>query len=114
MDGYTVDLRGELAAGRESQLTLTVARDGVPVTDLQPYLGAYGHLVVLRAGDLAYLHVHPVDDARGAAAPGPDVRFGVSSPSVGTYRLFLDFRHGDAVRTAALPAEVGTRGGAHR
>ena len=40
-------------------LTLTVTKDGQPVTDLQPYLGAYGHLVALRAGDLAYLHVHP-------------------------------------------------------
>ena len=40
-------------------LKLRVTRDGRPVTDLQPYLGAYGHLVALRGGDLAYLHVHP-------------------------------------------------------
>lgn len=40
-------------------LTLSVAKGTHPVTDLQPYLGAYGHLVALRQGDLAYLHVHP-------------------------------------------------------
>lgn len=37
------------------------AKVGVPVTDLQEYLAAYGHLVALRQGDLAYLHVHPDD-----------------------------------------------------
>lgn len=42
------------------------------VTDLKPYVGAFGHLVALRAGDLAYLHVHP-DGAPGdgRTAPGP-------------------------------------------
>jgi len=71
------------------------------VTDLQPYLSAYGHLVVLRDGDLAYLHVHPTGEpGDGATRPGPDVRFRTTAPSTGTYRLFLDFRHGDVVRTA--------------
>ena len=118
VDGYRVGLGGTLEAGEESELTLTVRRDGAPVTDLQPYLGAYGHLVVLRAGDLAYLHVHPVDSgvdgADGTAAPGPDVRFGTRTPSPGTYRLFFDFRHGDVVRTAAFTVEVGPHEEAHR
>ncbi len=59
IDGYQVRLDGELTAGQASPLTLTVTKDGAAVTDLQPYLGAYGHLVALRATDLAYLHVHP-------------------------------------------------------
>jgi hypothetical protein len=98
VDGYTVTLDGELTAGTESELTLSVSRDGRPVTDLQPYLGAYGHLVALRSGDLAYLHVHPADD--GDAGPG--IRFFTTAPSAGTYRLFLDFKHGSGVRTAAF------------
>ena len=98
VDGYTVTLDGDLVAGAESELTLSVSRDGRPVTDLQPYLGAYGHLVALRSGDLAYLHVHPAED--GDAGPG--IRFFTTAPSVGTYRLFLDFKHGDVVRTAAF------------
>ena len=96
VDGYRVTLSGHLDAGTTSKLTLTVDRGGVPVTDLQPYLGAYGHLVALRQGDLAYLHVHPDEDA----GPGPDIGFGAEVPSVGTYRLYLDFKHGDVVRTA--------------
>ncbi|TFV74310.1 hypothetical protein E4P39_12485 [Blastococcus sp. CT_GayMR19] len=101
--GYTVTLDGELTAGTESELTLSVRRDGRPVTDLQPYLGAYGHLVALRSGDLAYLHVHPADDGDA----GPDVRFFTTAPSAGTYRLFLDFKHGDVVRTAAFTVAAG-------
>jgi hypothetical protein len=107
VDGYTVRLDGELVPGAESELTLSVSRDGRPVTDLQPYLGAYGHLVVLRDGDLAYLHVHPGGEpGDGSTAPGPDVHFRTTAPSAGTYRLFLDFRHGDVVRTAAFTVEV--------
>lgn len=107
VDGYTVVLTGALTAGAETELQLSVSRDGVPVTDLEPYLGAYGHLVVLRAGDLGYLHVHPLGEAGDpSVAPGPHVRFATTAPSAGTYRLFLDFQHGSVVRTAAFTVEV--------
>ncbi|MFF8771965.1 hypothetical protein [Kitasatospora sp. NPDC015120] len=109
VDGYTVTLDGELAPGRAGQLTLNVARDGRPVTDLQPYLGAAGHLVALRAGDLAYLHVHPDGHLpEGAAtAGGPAIAFTTTAPSGGEYRLFLDFRHEGTVHTAAFTLPVG-------
>jgi hypothetical protein len=106
VDGYTVVLTGGLTPGAESELTFSVSRDGRPVTDLQPHLGAYGHLVALREGDLEYLHVHPVEDEHVAPAPGPHVGFAATAPSAGTYRLFLDFRHGDAVHTAAFTVQA--------
>jgi hypothetical protein len=109
VDGYTVTLDGDLAAGADAELTLTVAKDGTPVTDLQPYLGAYGHLVALRAGDLAYLHVHPDGTpGDGRTEPGPAVVFYAAVPSEGTYQLYLDFRHGGVVRTAAFTINAGT------
>jgi hypothetical protein len=109
VDGYTVTLEGELKPGAESELTMSVSRDGEPVTDLEPYLDAYGHLVVLRSGDLAYLHVHPAGEpGDGSTRPGPEVTFFTSVPSAGTYRLFLDFKHGGAVRTAALTVRAGS------
>ncbi|MFD0317557.1 hypothetical protein [Streptomyces flavalbus] len=107
VDGYTVELDGELTAGRESDLTFTVRRDGRPVTTLQPYLGAYGHLVALRSGDLAYLHVHPHEEAHGAATSGPGVAFASTAPSGGGYRLFLDFKVDGEVHTAAFTVHVG-------
>ncbi len=93
VDGYTVTMTGELSSG---ELGFTVSRDGGPVTGLEPYLGALGHLVVLREGDLAYLHVHPA--AEDALA------FAAEIPSPGAYRLYLDFQHGGKVRTAEFTA----------
>jgi hypothetical protein len=108
VDGYEVSLKGRLDPARSSELTLSVTRNGKPVRDLQPYLGAYGHLVALRSGDLGYLHVHPNGaPGDGATEPGPDISFTTTAPSVGTYRLFLDFQHAGEVRTAAFTVRVG-------
>ncbi len=107
VDGYAVNLGASLVAGRESTLTLTVSRDGEPVTDLEPYLGAHGHLVVLRDGDLAYLHAHPADDGAG-----PALRFHATFPGPGRYRMFLDFQHRGKVRTAELTVTVGNQSAA--
>jgi len=106
VDGYTVRLDGDLRAGAESKVTASVTRDGKPVTDLQPYLGANGHLVALRGADLAYLHVHP----QAEPGTGPEVTFLVEVPTAGRYRLFLDFQHEGKVRTAefTLGADAST------
>ena len=107
VDGFDVTFDGDLVPGRTSELAVTVTRDGRPVTDLEPYLGALGHLVAIRDGDLAYLHAHPID---GGAAGGPTVRFSVDVPSMGAYGLYFDFSHGGVVRTASV---VVTPGGGH-
>jgi hypothetical protein len=105
---YRVTLSGTLTPGTTSRLTLAVDRDGVPVTDLQPYLAAYGHLVALRQGDLAYLHVHPDGvPGDGKTSAGPTIVFYAEVPSAGTYRLYLDFKHGDVVRTAEFTVVAG-------
>jgi len=103
VDGYEVKLAGELAPGKASTVTATVAQNGTPVGDLQPYLGAAGHLVALRATDLGYLHVHPLDDS---TASGPEIRFAVEVPTPGRYRLFLDFQHAGTVRTAEFTVDT--------
>lgn len=101
VDGYHVTISGELVPGTTSKLVLSVKRNGIPVSDLDTYLGAFGHLVALRDGDLAYLHVHPEE----SSTAGPDITFYAEVPSAGTYRLFLDFKHGGVVRTAAFTQE---------
>ncbi len=78
---------------------ITVRRDG-EVIQPEPYLGARGHLVALRAGDLAYLHVHPLE---GGA---PAVRFMAHLPTVGPYSLFFDYQVGGVVHTATTSIEV--------
>ena len=95
--GYDVRLdAGQARAGREADLQFTITRDGVPVKT-EPYLGAGGHLVALREGDMAFLHVHPMDDG---------VRFAATFPTEGRYRLFLQFQHEGRVRTVAFTQEV--------
>lgn len=104
--GYELAVTGAPVAGRESELTFAVSRAGRQVTDLQPYLGAYGHLVSLRPGDLAFLHTHPAQQALAGQQGGPRIRFTAVFPTPGSYRLFLDFQHDGVVRTAEFTINV--------
>ena len=91
----SVDVDGLRVAAKG--LTFTVTRHGAPVA-IQDYLGAKGHLVALREGDLAFLHVHP-DQNR--------LRFEATFPTAGRYRLFLQFKTADGrLHTAAFTREV--------
>jgi hypothetical protein len=96
--GYDVRLdAGDAQPGQEADLRFSITRDGVPVRT-EPYLGAGGHLVALREGDLAFLHVHPAED--------DSVRFAATFPTEGRYRLFLQFKHEGRVQTVAFTQEV--------
>ena len=99
---YEVGLRaGDPHAGEQSSLHFRVSRDGEPAA-LQPYLGAGGHLVALREGDLAFLHVHPTGDAGGDGS----IDFEATFPTAGSYRLFLQFRVAGELQTVAFTEEV--------
>lgn len=66
--------------------------------------------MALRQGDLAYLHVHPEGTPGDGRTPaGPAITFAAEVPSAGAYRLYLDFRHGDAVHTAEFTVLAGDR-----
>ena len=99
--GYDVRLdAGEVHPGEEADLRFTVAKDGEPVRT-EPYLGAGGHLVALREGDLAFLHVHPANEAGSS-----EIGFGATFPTAGSYRLFLQFQHNGRVQTVAFTQGV--------
>lgn len=105
VDGYGVRLDAPvLHAGEEARLRFNVTRDGRPVADVEPYLGARGHLVALRQGDLAYLHVHP--EERQRADPEGAIEFTADFPSAGSYRLFLQFKLDGVVHTVPFTVEV--------
>lgn len=80
--------RVELSAQGE-RIAFAVTRRGEPIA-VDRYLGARGHLVVLREADLEYLHAHADED---------ELAFEAELPSAGAYRLFLQFRAG-GVHTA--------------
>lgn len=98
---YEVSVRGDLQAGHAETLSFTVTQDGEPVTGLEPYLGAFGHLVALRDGDLGYLHVHPRgEEPQEGDSSGPEIGFEVTAPTTGRYLLYLDFQIEGQVHTA--------------
>jgi hypothetical protein len=95
--GVSLDTEGT-KAGESGRVAFEVRRDGELVNDrLEPYLGAKGHLVALREGDLAYLHTHP---------EGDELAFMAEYPSAGLYRLFVQFRYEGKVQTAAFTQQV--------
>jgi hypothetical protein len=97
--GYEVRLdSGMTRAGDEAQLRFSITEDGRPVRT-EPYLGAGGHLVALREGDLAFLHVHPSGDEHSTS-------FEATFPTTGSYRLFLQFKVRGTVNTVAFTQEV--------
>ena len=71
VDGLRVTMQPSesLRAGQELQLNFIVADEatGKPVTDLQPYLGALAHFVIITEDTSKYLHVHPME---AGAMPG--------------------------------------------
>jgi hypothetical protein len=91
--GLDVTLRA-----RDRRLEFEVRDSGAVVNDrLDPYLGAKGHLVALREGDLAYLHTHP---------DGDQLAFETTYPSAGAYRLFVQFSYEGRIHTATFTQRV--------
>ena len=101
-DGYEVSLDAEVRAEDDTSLIFGVSRDGEPVENLEPYLGALGHHVALREKDLAFLQVHP----EAEEGSGPRIAFRATFPSEGRYRMFLQFAHANRVHTASFTVEV--------
>ncbi|MGK5684279.1 copper resistance CopC family protein [Actinoplanes sp. URMC 104] len=99
---FLVSMEGSPTSGATVPVLFRVARSGAPgPAVLERYLGSYGHLVVLREGDLGYVHVHP--DAELAAGA---VRFNVSVPGAGRYRAFFEFQVAGKVHRAEFTLEA--------
>jgi uncharacterized membrane protein len=97
-----------LVAQRHAHLAFRVSRDGKPVTDLAPYIGAMGHCVVISEDGRTYLHSHP--EQLFAVSPadrgGPDVAFHTEFPRAGRYKVWGQFKHGEEIVVADFVVEV--------
>lgn len=90
INGKTVTLAVDSKkAGVETMLTYTLKdeKTGKSITNLQPYLGALGHVVILSEDTQTYIHVHPMED--GSSTP----MFMTTFPKAGTYKAFAQFQH---------------------
>lgn len=95
-------------AGMHSQLLFRLSRNGQPITDLEPYIGAMGHCVIVSEDTQTYLHSHPEQllapkpDARG----GPEVAFHTRFPKPGRYKVWGQFKRGDQILVADFVLDV--------
>ncbi|HUI07039.1 MAG TPA: DUF2231 domain-containing protein [Verrucomicrobiae bacterium] len=98
-----------LVAQREAQLAFRLERDGRPVTDLSPYIGAMGHCVIISEDTQSYLHSHP--EQFSAAPPpnargGPEVSFHTMFPRPGRYKVWGQFKRGNKIIVADFVVNV--------
>ncbi|WP_239616576.1 hypothetical protein [Cohnella mopanensis] len=91
-------------AGKEFELNfkLADAKSGKPITDLEPYLGAVGHVVIISEDTERYLHVHPMDEK----AVGPDAKFMTTFPSAGIYKIWGQFQRNGKTFIAPFVVDV--------
>lgn len=102
---------GGFVAGREETFAchLTERRGGAPVADIEPYLAAWGHTLVMSEDTQSVVHAHPVElvpagdpSARG----GPTITFKALFPKAGRYRLWTQLKRHDEVVTAVFTVDV--------
>ncbi|MBS8265819.1 hypothetical protein DYI25_15435 [Mesobacillus boroniphilus] len=75
---------------------------GEPVTELEPYLGSAGHVVIVSEDMNEFLHVHPADEN----TKGPKVEYMTSFPSVGLYKIWGQFKYKGKLYTVPFVIEV--------
>jgi len=103
----------EPVAGKKLTLKyqLTDLKTGEPVRDLEPYLGAWGHTLILSEDAADYVHSHPTqliaDGAdRIAGKGGSEVSFEAFLPRAGRYRIWSQFQRHGKVMTVPFTIEV--------
>jgi hypothetical protein len=108
VDGVRVQLESrDLKAGREGVLRFTLrdAASGAPVTDLEPFLGAPGHMLIVNADLTEADHVHPEEPI----AHGPLITFQPLLPAGGFYKLWLQFQRKGVVTTVPFVVSAEDR-----
>ena len=102
VDGMRVSLdASKVKAGATQPLTFRIedAATGAAVTDLEPYLGAGAHLLVVSADLTEAVHGHPNGD-------GSRLSFDPLIPRPGAYKVWIQFQRSGKVSTAAFVIAV--------
>jgi hypothetical protein len=103
-DEYRVSLatHSALMSGAESMLMFSISQNGKPITDLEEYLGALGHSVIIRESTLDFIHAHPI----GVQNQNGTVSFMVNFPEAGKYKVFAQFQRAGKVFTTDFVVSV--------
>jgi hypothetical protein len=116
VDGMKIELKlepSQIISGQPAALKyhITDAKTGEPVRDLAPYLGAWGHTLILSEDQADYVHSHPEETVPGPGdrsklKGGPDVTFGALLPHAGNYRIWTQFLRGETLTTVSFTVKV--------
>ena len=116
LDGVRFELTlnpPEPIGGRPANLKyhLTDEKTGEPVRDLQPYLGAWGHTLILSEDASDYIHSHPTETIpdgvdRTKIFGGPDASFDAFFPRPGRYRVWSQFQRQGQLITVSFTIGV--------
>jgi len=110
VDGVEIALRDDpakLPVGRTQNITFTVrdAATKAPIVDLEPYLGAMAHLMLIHQDGTTFVHSHP-DESDPANGHNGSLTFLARFPKPGFYRGWLQIQRADSVKTASFTWEV--------
>ena len=113
-NGVTVDMQIEPAkmiAGEEADVPIhfTDTKTELPVKDLQRYLGAFGHAMMLSEDMTEHVHAHPAEMLEGTNVTeggGPDLTFHALFPKPGNYRIWLQFQRNNTLSTIPFTVRV--------
>ncbi|MBM3808920.1 MAG: hypothetical protein FJW22_12100 [Acidimicrobiia bacterium] len=114
VNGVTVTLQaepGRLIAGEEADVPIHFEdeKTGQPVTNLQRYLGAFGHAMMLSEDMVEHVHAHPEEMLEGTAVTeggGPDLTFHALFPKAGHYRVWVQFQRNNVLSTVPFTVRV--------
>lgn len=102
-----------LMAGRDEAFLYRVsdANTGAPLTDLEPYLAAWGHSLVMSADTISVVHAHPIElvpDPAPAIGGGPTLTFKGLLPKPGMYRIWTQLKRRGEVVTVPFTVAVAS------
>lgn len=104
INGYTVTLLNgnDFKTNRWQGLQFSVEKDGkhLEEKDMQNYLGAAAHIVMISKTENDFLHIHPVSDSRFPIYAETHIE------KTGLYRMWVQFRLNDMVHTADFTVTV--------
>lgn len=120
----TLTTKGRHEAGQDISFTfrLTDAATGNAITDLQPYLGAWGHILFVRKEGDEVIHAHPLSTnevplspwVHSHAIPGPspaEVETVTGFRKPGLYKFWLQVQRNGTVLTFPFTARIAPQRG---
>ena len=110
VDGYTFELAMDapLKVGQATLATITVTKDGKPVENLQPLLGAFAHVVGFNEDFHTVLHAHPLgaEPESESSRGGSKLEIHLQPEHTGFYKLFAQVRINDKIIFAPFCIEA--------